>query len=235
MGNGVGSLRLKTVRSVARTSISPVFILGFTLAPRLATLPRTPMHHSSRRLPASSCASGSMSGSKTTWVSPWRSRRSMNTAPPWSRRFWTQPRRTTVSPTFLAVSSPQECVRLISVMKGTAMRRRNLTPKPPASPRSNPGDAGVRAEPPSSAATLGAGPGQHRRLGGAQVPQLERHPLLAVPGVQRGLEGEVHRALQLAGPGGHPEADRIQLRGGREDELQVVRPSLAVLHDARVG
>ena len=58
------------VRAVAFTSISPVFILGFTLAPRLTTVPWTPMHHSRRSVPARAWASGSMSGSKTTWVRP---------------------------------------------------------------------------------------------------------------------------------------------------------------------
>ncbi len=133
IGNGVGSLRLKTVRAVALTSISPVFILGFTLAPRLATVPWMPMHHSRRSVPARAWASGSMSGSKTTWVSPWRSRRSMNTAPPWSRRFWTQPKRTTVLPTSLPVSSPQEWVRLTSVMNGTDMEAAQ-----PSAPRVSP-------------------------------------------------------------------------------------------------
>src|SRR5689334_7489133 len=103
--------------SVAFTSISPVFILGFTLAPRETTFPRMPTHHSRRSVPASSWAVFSMSGSKTTWVRPSRSRRSMKTAPPWSRRLLTQPKRTTVWPMSALVSWPQEWVRLTSVMK----------------------------------------------------------------------------------------------------------------------
>ena len=78
MGNGVGSLRLNTVRAVALTSISPVFIFGFTLAPRLTTFPWTPMHHSRRSVPARAWASGSISGSKTTWVHGLQMRRSVD-------------------------------------------------------------------------------------------------------------------------------------------------------------
>src|SRR6202521_3550288 len=41
----------------------------------------------------------------------------MNTAPPWSRRFATQPKRMTSSPRFFEVNAPQEWVRLSSRMK----------------------------------------------------------------------------------------------------------------------
>ena len=44
-------------------------------------------------------------GSNTTWVRPPRSRRSMNTQPPWSRRAATQPNRTTRLPASLARSA----------------------------------------------------------------------------------------------------------------------------------
>src|SRR6267143_5071581 len=116
MRNGGVSLRLKICACATCTSTSPVGSLGFTFAPRETTFPRTPTQYSRRSSWARSCSSLPASSSKTTWVRPARSRRSMTTAPPWSRRLCTQPKRITSLPTSLAVSSPQVWVRFKSRM-----------------------------------------------------------------------------------------------------------------------
>src|SRR5512140_1342789 len=52
----------------------------------------------------------------------------MNTAPPWSRRLCTQPKRTTSSPTSLAVSWPQEWVRFSSRMNSATYGASDVFP-----------------------------------------------------------------------------------------------------------
>ena len=70
----------------ARTSTAPVPSFGFTVpSGRGATPPRTSTTNSDRSPRPASIAHGPASGAKTTWVFPYRSRRSMNRTPPWSR------------------------------------------------------------------------------------------------------------------------------------------------------
>src|SRR4029079_10522392 len=89
-------------------------MLGFLCPPRSTTTPATPMQNSPRSSPARPCACALVPGSNTTWVRPPRSRRSMNTQPPWSRRAATQPNNTARFPASLARSAPQSCVRFRS-------------------------------------------------------------------------------------------------------------------------
>src|SRR5262245_18130079 len=103
------------VSASAFDSISPVARLGFLWPPRSTTTPATPMQNSPRSSPARPCAWALVPGSNTTWVRPPRSRRSMNTHPPWSRRDATQPNSTARLPASLARSAPQSCVRLRSI------------------------------------------------------------------------------------------------------------------------
>ncbi len=124
MGNGVGSERLKISTSVPWTSMAPVLRRGFRFEPRETTLPRMPTQYSRRSFSATSWTSGRTSSSNTTWVTPARSRMSMKIAPPWSRRLFTQPKRTTSLPMSSWVNWPQLWVRLSSVMKrGTRASR----------------------------------------------------------------------------------------------------------------
>src|SRR5579883_2787137 len=141
MAKGGVSAREKMCRCAASTSISPVASFGLGWPPeetRETTLPATPMQNSLRRFPASSWASLSTSGPKTTWVMPSRSRRSMKMRPPWSRRFWTQPISTTWRPRSEARRALFPWVRLRSTRKvgfdmaaqctcGTRRRQAGLT------------------------------------------------------------------------------------------------------------
>ena len=76
---------------------------GATCRPATAT-------YSGRARLASACAAGASAGSITTWVIPWRSRRSRKISWPWSRRRWTQPARRALVPASVA-RWPQVCVR----------------------------------------------------------------------------------------------------------------------------
>ena len=142
-----------------------------------------PMTHSPRMVDAIAVASGCASGSNTSWVMPSRSRRSMKIRPPWSRRFCTQPKRTTSRPMSLARSSPQRWVRFSSSMKRDtetsrvieagglypsppglarplprAPRLAKMRPCPPASPDSPPRPSPTTARPaPSSAGARARG------------------------------------------------------------------------------
>ena len=58
---------------------------------RCATVPATVTTNSGRIRLAVAWASGASALSMTTWVIPWRSRRSRKISWPWSRRRWTQP------------------------------------------------------------------------------------------------------------------------------------------------
>ena len=70
----------------------PCGSFGLTVpSSRRTTSPATLITCSERSRCASACASGESSGWKTTWRMPERSRRSMNTRPPRSRRRCTQP------------------------------------------------------------------------------------------------------------------------------------------------
>ncbi len=94
------------------SSISPVAILGLTVpSSRRTTSPSTLSTCSERSVPASACASGDVSGWKTSWSTPLRSRRSMKIRPPRSRRRATQPATRTVSPARWASSSPAHASR----------------------------------------------------------------------------------------------------------------------------
>src|SRR5512137_218084 len=217
MGNGVGSLRLKISTSVPWTSISPVLRRGFTLVPRETTLPRMPTQYSSRTFSATSCTSGRTSSSKTTWVTPTRSRRSMKTAPPWSRRLLTQPKRTTSLPMSSFVSWPQLWVRFSSEMKrATRASRRD----PRGTLLGNTGRRGAsRRESPRSGA----------RRGGPEIPDAELEPAHAVPVVEAHRDRRLHRPRAEGEPVAHLEGDGIPVG---EDEFEM-RPAGA--HLARPG
>ena len=94
--------------SLARTSTAPVASLGLTVsAERADTMPLTASTYSPRTRSARACASAETSGRATTWHRPSRSRRSMNTTPPRSRRVSAQPMRVTACPTCVSRISPQ--------------------------------------------------------------------------------------------------------------------------------
>ena len=122
ISKGGVSEREKMVSSVQWISISPVGRLGLRRSPRSRTTPRRPMQNSERSSPARACAAALVCGSNTTCVMPPRSRRSMNTQPPWSRRDETQPKSTTVEPTSVPRRAPQSWVRFRS-LRNSGMRR----------------------------------------------------------------------------------------------------------------
>ena len=99
---------------------------------RNATVPVTSTTVSAPSADARSITSGGVhSGLQESWTSPSRSRRSMNTMPPRSRRRWTQPPSRTVSPTW---SRPREPARwLRSVVAAESPAGAAVTPLPPAS------------------------------------------------------------------------------------------------------
>jgi hypothetical protein len=108
-GGGLATFRMRSSRTT--TSTSPVASFGFTASgSRGSTRPTTQSTHSFRIACARSCASGAVSGLKTIWPRPSRSRRSMKITPPWSRRRCTQPQSTTSLPTCSRRSSPQASV-----------------------------------------------------------------------------------------------------------------------------
>ena len=83
IGNGGVRASDRMRISLARTSTAPVASLGFTVSgERLETTPVTASTYSPRTRSARACASAETSGRATTWHSPSRSRRSMNTTPP---------------------------------------------------------------------------------------------------------------------------------------------------------
>jgi len=85
--------------------------LDAALPGRSRTTPSTCTANSPRTSAATACTSGWSSLLTLTCVSPYRSRRSKKTRPPWSRWRWTQPARRTVCPQCEARSSPQVWVR----------------------------------------------------------------------------------------------------------------------------
>ena len=73
-------------RASARISISPVDSFGLTVpSGRLATLPVTETTYSAAERASGVQVRLPPSGPKTTWVLPYRSRRSTKSVPPWSR------------------------------------------------------------------------------------------------------------------------------------------------------
>ena len=98
----------RTRISRASTSTSPVASFGFTVsAERADDLADHGDHVLARAGRPAACAVGDTSGRATTWQIPSRSRRSMKTTPPWSRRVAAQPIRVTVWPTCSSRSAPQ--------------------------------------------------------------------------------------------------------------------------------
>jgi hypothetical protein len=92
--------------------MSPVASFAFSVpGRRFTTVPTTLTTNSIRIWLAASCASGASVRSITTWVIPWRSRRSRKIRPPWSRRRFTQPESRTAAPASDVRSSPHVCVR----------------------------------------------------------------------------------------------------------------------------
>src|ERR1017187_2446972 len=109
IGKGGVSARFRMESAVAWTSISPVGSSRLTLDPsRSTTVPVTSRTNSLRSSLAlsSSSATGTNRASNTTWAIPERSRRSMNTSSPWSRRRFTHPWRRMVCPTSVLRSLP---------------------------------------------------------------------------------------------------------------------------------
>ena len=93
-----------------RISTAPVASAGLTVAAvRATTSPETLTTSSGLSEPAAVWTSPA-SGWKTSCSRPERSRRSMKTTPPWSRRRCTHPATRTVSPTASAAAT-QVCVR----------------------------------------------------------------------------------------------------------------------------
>ena len=76
-----------------------------------------------------------VSSLRTTWVTPSRSRRSMNVSGPKSRFFATQPISTTCRPLVLSRSSPHECVRSRSPKTSSIKRK---TPFPDETDETSP-------------------------------------------------------------------------------------------------
>ena len=74
----------------ARSRRSASFGLTFA-GSRRTTVPNALTTSSERSACAAACASGALSGCRTSWTMPERSRRSMKISPPWSRRRCTQP------------------------------------------------------------------------------------------------------------------------------------------------
>ncbi len=92
--------------------MAPVGSLAFSVpGSRCATVPATVTTNSGRIRLAVAWASGASALSMTTWVIPWRSRRSRKISWPWSRRRWTQPARRAVAPASSSRSWPQVWVR----------------------------------------------------------------------------------------------------------------------------
>ena len=89
--------------------------MGFSIpSGRRRTRPLTAIQYSARRRWACWWVCGLISGSKTTWVIPSRSLRSIKITPPWSRRLNTQPIRVTSWPRWVVLNSPQWWVRFQS-------------------------------------------------------------------------------------------------------------------------
>ena len=218
-GNGGVSDSASVSASATSSSISPVSSFGLTLpSSRRTTVPVADTTCSGRSRSASAWASAAVSGWKTSWTIPERSRRSMKISPPWSRRRCTQPATRTVESTSPARSSPHQASR-----KGSA--RGGLTGA-------------------SAADVMHHRVGLHRLLlPGLHV--LEGGPLLtqdrneAGPGAVRLLELALQRAaaeLQArgvagaAGVGGEPERGRRGTRAGVGDvevERRLARPAAA--------
>ena len=112
MENGGVTEVLSTSMALARTSMSPVSMLGLTAsAARSRTLPVTFSTNSRPRCSALEKSSAeTQSGSTTTWVYPQRSRKSQKMRPPWSRLCHAQPVSTTSLPTSSLRSSPHVAV-----------------------------------------------------------------------------------------------------------------------------
>jgi hypothetical protein len=102
----------RIVTSAARSSMSPVASLGFSVpSRRRATKPATVSVNSGRTRLATAWASGCSVRSITTWVIPCRSRMSRKIRCPRSRRRWTQPASRASAPASEARSAPAVCVR----------------------------------------------------------------------------------------------------------------------------
>ena len=118
-----GSLDLaRSSALVMRTSISPVGLLStavpstlFLTVPSMRTQDSREKVFMTLSISFLSVPAGRSSGSKTTWVIPYLSARSMNATPPWSLENLTQPSRQTCFPISEDLSSPQVLVLLIEV------------------------------------------------------------------------------------------------------------------------
>ena len=106
--NGGVNAEFNTVAVVAISSTSPVANAGFSApAMRLEILPLICTTHSDRIRSASMCESGETSGLNTTCRMPVRSRKSMKTKLPWSRRRCTHPATVTSRPMSEERGAPQ--------------------------------------------------------------------------------------------------------------------------------
>jgi hypothetical protein len=62
---------------------------------------------------------------------------------------------------------------------------------------------------------------QHGAVGGSEVANLERDAGTALPGLERGLEGEVDRTVDLSEARAHAEPDGVDGRRLGKDELEM--------------
>ena len=124
--NGSGGA-VDTMSSVStRSSTSPVARFGFTSSGARATTSPSARSTNSLRTPcAASAAAGACSGLTTSWQRPARSRRSMKTRPPWSRRRWAQPASVMRRPTCSGRGSPHIMSRHVM---GEGLRRQPRDP-----------------------------------------------------------------------------------------------------------
>ena len=199
---------------------------------RAATSPSTVTTNSLRTRLATAWASGCSVRSTTTWVIPWRSRRSRKISWPWSRRRWTQPDSRAVVP---GVGGSQRRRRCGS---GTAWRGSRRAR------RARPDRAGVsRSWPTLSYGSCPLAGGSHARRpsrlpGPADrrprppAPLLRGRPRVHDPFARTRGRSTTRRAAgrsspSPAAPAGHPAptprwpslVDDVERRGGRRSAL----------------
>src|SRR3989338_7093909 len=112
MGGVSASLRISSFST--KTSTAPVLSFAFSIPFFLGlTIPLTEMTSSLPSLSATLWESLLKEGSKTTWVMPYLSLKSMKIPPPWSLLVEHQPHRTAFLLTSFSANSPQVCVLFI--------------------------------------------------------------------------------------------------------------------------
>ena len=111
IGNGGVSDSDKILSSSGLISIAPVARFSLTAPERFSTVPTIATTNSLLSFAAfSRSALSVLPSSKTTWISPERSRTSTKTSPPLFLFFCTHPMMVTFSPMFASESSAHRCV-----------------------------------------------------------------------------------------------------------------------------